>query len=1566
MKWILVCLLAVGVALPRTAVAQYVEPNDYCYGTKCFDALSKAEAEMRSAEPNGQYLVRDRTVADYSTAVDRRTAFYYKYADRPPETIFPAGYSPGGWTSDSPRGFCTPTTSPYYSTWCGDEAEAARNLYAHDVASFPQCQYSPYSITGEHIIALVGSGYPYTTGTLYFNGDVRRKVVYTRWCPGWDAPDPVSFEIQKVQSFTCPTGYGSKVGYGADVDWPLVCQNGATPVIIGKVKQVDTCPANGNPCHPATGDKSRQETDFVFAGRPFIRNYHSLRQFDDVSIGPGWSHNFGERIYPYQLYLVNEKGTYESFSLIDGARYRLENSQDRVLDASSTGYTIIDRGGEIKEFDRSGLLLAIRNPHSPSRDVRLVYSGNLLVALKDSFGRQASFQYLHGELTSIELPDGSVVTYGRDSDRNLTAVDYGGATRRYHYHEDGLVAGPEFRHHLTGITAEDGQRFATFSYDSSGRVASSRLHSQTGPVETTLINYVSATSAVVATDGVGTRTFNFQNGTYRQPLSVVDGAGTRTTAYRTDGRIDSMLDRAQTTTQYEYTGSYRSATVEAVGTSSERRIAVQRDTSNREVRREVWSRVGGNQVLEMVELKAYDSQGHVVARCSVNPEVVGAQEYTCGSSTTPPGGVRQTLSRYCEQADVTAGACPAVGLVAAVDGPRTDANDVTTYSYYSADHPGCTASPAACQWRKGDLWKVTNALGQVTETLRYDGAGRVLSVKDANGVVTDFEYHPRGWLTARKVRGADNGIETDDKITRIDYYPTGLASNTTLPDGSFTSYVYDAAHRLTDIVDADGNSIHYTLDNAGNRIKEEVKGSDGSLKRVLSRVYNQLGQLQTEKDAGNHQTGFTYDANSNLDTTTDALGRVSDNDYDPLDRLSRAIQDAGGIAAATGFKYDSQDHLTEVVDPKGLSTKYQHNAFGDQTRLESPDTGVTLYGYDSAGNRTSALDARGEPSAYTYDALNRLTGITYSDAALNVAYTYDLAQAVCEAGETFAIGRLTRMDDGSGDTRYCYDRFGNLTRKVQTTNGQSFTLRYAYTKAGQLAAMQYPDGMVVDYVRDGLGRVAEVGVTPDGGVRQVLLAGASYHPFGPVAGWNFGNGRTMSRTLDPDYRPKTILSTGTGAGGLNLGFGWDAVGNLASLHTSGLEQPPRVSFDYDTLNRLTAFRDGAAGAAIEQYAYDATGNRTGFTNAGGTEAHSYPANSHRLTAVGATARTYDAMGNTTAIGGTAREFAYNAAGRMSEVQRDNVVAMQYGYNGKGEQVRKHLGTSSTYALYDESGQWLGEYGNAGTPNQQIVWLDSLPVGVIAHGQLNYIEADHLGTPRAVIEPQRDVAVWTWDMAGEAFGNSVPSQDPDADGAQFKMDMRLPGQRYDAATGLNHNYFRDYDTSLGRYAQSDPVGLRGGISSFGYVGASPLMYIDFFGLAACSRTRFAISPWMKNGPPQLQSREAWRLVNTFTEGPDENAGRSVVLGIVNAFSVQLICMWDRRNWYRQPYKQTMQNIEICYGGQCAGRAVSVRNWTDEEYKDERYKVQDHKNTQSLVPTYVLDFDGYCTTNLIPSP
>lgn len=68
----------------------------------------------------------------------------------------------------------------------------------------------------------------------------------------------------------------------------------------------------------------------------------------------------------------------------------------------------------------------------------------------------------------------------------------------------------------------------------------------------------------------------------------------------------------------------------------------------------------------------------------------------------------------------------------------------------------------------------------------------------------------------------------------------------------------------------------------------------------------------------------------------------------------------------------------------------------------------------------------------------------------------------------------------------------------------------------------------------------------------------------------------------------------------------------------------------------------------------------------------------------------------------------------------------------------------------------------------------------------YVQPDHLGTPRSVIDPARNVAVWTWDANSEVFGNSPPNQDPGLDGTAFMFNMRFPEQRLDAATGLIYN------------------------------------------------------------------------------------------------------------------------------------------------------------------------------------
>jgi RHS repeat-associated protein len=1461
--WLSQLVLALALLSQVGLVSAQSSETDYCFEGTCYSSKAGAESAMKAANPlyADYFRPKDPAAAAVYGALDNLSYTYY-VPEQPPQSYYPPVYTFDPITNPAPQ-YCTASGVPTYTTGCASEAQMISNLIASEQANLGAATAVP-SYTGSYVTPFSEThtvGAPY--GWLRHNYDIdttnarRLVVVYNN--PSWTGPKTYTYRLRKFTVFTCPSGFTAKTGshpsYNPNAG-SLLTAPGCTPSIGEKTittKLRQNCPqcANpkgmpgsegNNPAYPVTGDKARFETDFEFAGRPFVRSYHSLRQAGQLpELAPGWLHSYSDRVIggigSSTLTLVDDRGYLSRFKKVPYTTHYIS-----VSDAAKTIDTAVENGKNIfrlsdgtdlvRRYDASGRLARINSLGSAWR-IDFLYSGDQLISATDHLGKALLFEYANGKLITLHLPDGNQVDYSYDTDNNFQSVQYAdGVTRTYHYNESGYSDAND-PHSLTGIS-DNGQRFLTFAYDNKNRVRLSQIVTGAGPVEKTELAYTGDTQVVVTGHHGETRTYALSSSSGVRRATAMTASDGAVTATYTGALLTESHDKRQNVTRYEYStdGSYASARYDAYGTTSERKTVTARDLNYRVTSRQIQAKSGGSYVTKQQQSFSYNARG---------------QQLT--STTTDPATSlsRTNTTTYCEQADVDAGTCPLVGLVKSTDGARTDVSDVSTYTYRMADEAGCASAPTTCQYRKGDLWKVTNALGQVSETLKYDGAGRPLSIKDPNGIITDFEYDARGRMTARKVRGSNNVVETDDQITRIEYWPIGLVKKVIQPDGAFTAYTYDDAHRLAAIADNAGNSITYTLNAASDRTKEDTKDSTGSLQRTLSRTYNILGQLQSQTDAYGRNTGFTYDANGNLDQTTDALSRTADNNYDPLDRLSRTLQDMSGIAAETKFSYDVLDNLTQVNDPKLLNTNYTYNGFSDLTQLSSPDTGTTNYTYDSAGNRASQTDARSVVTNYAYDALNRLTSVVYpATTALNATYTYDTTQAACVAGETFTLGRLTKIADGSGNTVYCYDRFGNMVRKVQTTNGNVFTLRYTYNVAGQLTSVIYPDGAVADYVYDTQGRVTEVGAKTATGTRQVLLTGASYYPFGPVAEWTYGNGRLMKRSLNQNYQPGFVEVTTPG--GISIGYEFDEVGNLKKLRTADQTDPPRRLFAYDALNRLTETKDGTTSNLLEGYAYDKTGNRTSATVGAATTAYNYLTGNHRLDSMGAVARAYDNAGNTTQIGGTAKTFVYNDLNRMSQYSESGVVKMNYAYNGRGEQVRKYAsGTTNVYSLYGEAGQWLGEYDNAGATTQQVIWLGSLPVGLFngssAAQKLYYLEADALGSPRVVVDPTRGTlgtAVWTWDLAGEAFGNTAPNQDPDGDAALFVLDMRFAGQRYDAATGLNYNYFRDYEAGTGRYVESDPIGLNGGISTYGYVGGNPMTRVDPLGLCNCAALRKFVS------------------------------------------------------------------------------------------------------------------------------
>lgn len=1204
----------------------------------------------------------------------------------------------------------------------------------------------------------------------------------------------------------------------------------------------------GNPINAFNGNKFEEVRDLDPAGSSglleFNRYYNSGWEAKRTTLGRGWSHSFSSRVFDIGegLYeLAQDDGKIHYMTLRSDGTVAVAapdgGSVSSFIGADGRRFKFVSPKGYVDTFNAAGRLIERAFSNST---LSLQYDGAKLTRVADEQGRAITLAYRSdGYLGAVTQADGNRVEYRyvdastAPDDKLLSSVAGGGGFGHYYVYTNRL---------LTKTLDANGQEKSRFSYNSRGQAETTQT---AGGVERKVTYPSNPSFMEVFEDNVRVASIE------------------RTTVNGEDRPASYSAAMCKNTLNLKSQSYHPDGTVKQTGGFDGSITAFERDTKGRVTKTTHLD--AASTVLKTVETdwypsadqlsvrRTYDAQGTLVLeeRWDVNTR----GQVTLKSARDPiRNETRSAVTAYCEQPQVDSGTCPTVGLVLSMDGPRTDVNDITRFEYYTIDAATCASTPTTCEYRKGDLRRVIDAVGNANEVVRYDGAGRIARMRDANGLITDLEYHPQGWLAALKVRGPDDSRETDDLITRLEYETTGAVKKVRLPDGSSAEYKYGPQHLLTDIIDQDGNRIRYTLNKFGDREKQEILRADGTVLAKSSSVYDRLGQLQSVTDAYGRITRYGT-TNGKVHEVRDALWNVNASNwrrdrfynYDALGQLKQERAKSGqyNLPVDTSYEYDALGQLTKVTDPKGLDTVYTRNALGDLLELTSPDTGVSTNTYDAAGNLNTATDAKGVVRRYSTDALGRMVSTQYGDnRALDVTLSYDTAPTVCAADERASRGRLSEMKDASGSTRYCYDRFGRVTRKQQTINGTAFTLRYGYTAAGQLGVMTYPDGSVVDYGYSAVGKLTAVGVTVPGRAREVVLQNATYYPFGPLASWTYRNGRSLVRTYNQNYQPGIVQDTAPG--GLSIGYEFDEVGNLKAVRKGDQADPPVRKYEYDQLYHLLTTKDGNTNGVLQSYTYDVTGNRDSITTGGRTTDYTYEDASHRLAKVGTVVRSYDAIGNTTSIGGQQKTFDYDETGRMTTVKSSDTTLMQYAYDGKGQQVRRYLGAStSSFAVYGESGQWLGEYDAMGKPKQQVIWLGNLPVALLqtdaVNTALHYIQADALGTPRVVIDPNRNVTVWKWELSEEAFGNSPPNQDPDQDGIAFAFNLRFPGQRYDAASGLNYNHLRNYDPGTGRYIESDPIGLMGGISTFAYAKGNPARFSDPLGLSAtCTGTSCTIS------------------------------------------------------------------------------------------------------------------------------
>ncbi|MCM5682965.1 hypothetical protein M8A51_25870 [Schlegelella sp. S2-27] len=671
-------------------------------------------------------------------------------------------------------------------------------------------------------------------------------------------------------------------------------------------RECGTDPGFGQPIYPLTGTKRKlvavetassllattlaYDTAAQSRGAPDLADH---RADTYGALGKLWTTNWHRRLVlgKEAIQAVRGSGNLVSFSLQQGGEWRSTVDQTDSLVVLADQYFYRDQGkGSIEQYESSGRLVkwqaasgsTLTYTYSTSETAPAVAPGaGYLLEVADPFERRLSFTYAQlpsgrVAVTKIEDHVGKRWELRYDGQSNLAAVIPPGSSDPWlGFAYDSGHPGQSWA--LTGMVDAFNVRTESYEYDEAGQAKRTQLH---GGFNQFSVAYSSppVKSVREVVDGFAKKVWRYHEWTAPQGTSVrlpngavlaleassshgqsrltsmsqPAGAGcaasTHSTEYGTQGNVVRRDDFTGKRTCYVHDLSRHLATTRVEGLSpsdacstytataaslpaGSRKTSIEWHPDWRfETRVAEPGRItttifngqpdpfSGGAVASCAPSSALLTDGKPIAvACKRVEQATTDANGSQGFSASLAAGVPARTWTYTYNQH---------GQVLTEDGPRTDVADVTTYEYYPDTTP---------EWTRGDLKEVTNAAGQVTRYTRYNPHGQVLQSVDANGVITDSTYDLRQRLTSVTVAG---------QTTTYTYEPTGLLKRVTQPDASYVEYHYDDAHRLTGLSDQAGNTITYTLDNAGNRTAEQVTDPEGVLARNLSRAFDALGRVQ--------------------------------------------------------------------------------------------------------------------------------------------------------------------------------------------------------------------------------------------------------------------------------------------------------------------------------------------------------------------------------------------------------------------------------------------------------------------------------------------------------------------------------------------------------------------------------------------------------------------------------------------------------------------------------------------------------------------------------------------------
>lgn len=746
------------------------------------------------------------------------------------------------------------------------------------------------------------------------------------------------------------------------------------------------------------------------------------------------------------------------------------------------------------------------------------------------------------------------------------------------------------------------------------------------------------------------------------------------------------------------------------------------------------------------------------------------------------------------------------------DGIHYAAPDGVVLHYAAPAHPGEQVLPVA-----GARWPLSYDRTADTYVIEQPEAGYRLafppgptpelcrplsSIADRNGnritFVHDDEGFPREVFHSGGYRLAVDNLATSRGL-RVEavHLLDGAGQGTKI-----VSFGYDAAGRLTDVVNSSGAPLVFAYDD-----KDRITSWTDRNGLFYEYHFDASGRVTRTEGSGGFLRGeFVFDLAARTTTATDSLGNATVYHWNERNQVVRVVNPLG---AETLTEQDRYGRVLSYTDELGNATRYVRDAAGDVVRVERadgtavaieydpvlrlpttvtrPDGATWRYAYDERGNPVRTVDPLGAATTLAYDEHGALAAAT--DALGNTSvFSSDAAGLLREM--TDALGAVTRVER---------DGFG---RPVAVTDPLGAVTRLGWTVEGRGAWREAPDGVRVEWEYDGEGNVVRCRNENAG------ATGFEYGPFDKLVGRTDADGTRYAFSYDTQLRLTAVTNPAgqvwryeydsadnlvreTDFNDRTLSYSYDAAGRLAERVNGAGES---IVFGRDALGRVTERRTGDG---VDAFAYSPDGDLLGASGPGGTLTYTRDPLGRVLTETvdGRTlTNEYDALGRRirrTTPSGAVSVWAYDAVGQPSSLATA-AGGLLFEHDAAGRETTRYLGPAAALSQsFDPIGRltgqavWAYDQPEAADNGARLVQErgytyrpDGIPTRITDHLRgTRTFELDPAGRVTAV-----DAATWRETYAYDRPGNLAHAVDPAAGGGESPGHGHGDGRGDGGATG----------------------------------------------------------------------------------------------------------------------------------------------------------------------------------------